>query len=166
MAEAPRLISAWTTPLSKFVTPPVGIGMGVWFATRWLRDVPMTQAETIALLTFMFAALFWFAWSSANIKAVSLGDDALHVSNYRREITVPLRDVVRVHQDWFGMRAVNIDLANDTQFGRRIVFLPGWTFWLAPRWRWQPHPIVNELREAVTAAKRADLAAFMATEQR
>ena len=164
MADEPRVISAATTVVSKFLAPPFAVAMGAWLAVHWLQTMPMGPAKTVALLVLMFIALFWIAWGAAKLKVVALGDDALYVSNYRQEITVRLRDVVRVGQTQAGMNAVTIYLENDTLFGRRISFMPRLTFQTRFAWQWQPHPIVEELRDAVTAAKRRDLEAYMATE--
>src|SRR5262249_38682893 len=71
---------------------------------------------------------------------------------FRREITVPLRDVGRVRQSLLESGFVIIDLARDSELGRRIRFIPK----RAQAWAFQQHPIVDHLRDAVADAKKAD----------
>jgi len=81
------------------------------------------------------------------LKRVILSDTSLHVSNFLREVVVPLRDVESVNQREGTESLVIVRFARRTAFGRRIVF--SGIGWKPP----QPHPIVAELRAVVTAAK-------------
>ena len=87
--------------------------------------------------------------SGRRLKRVALTDTALHVSNFWREIAVPLGDVEAVDHDDSGLGRVVITFARDTAFARRIEFSPIGFF--PPT----PHPIIAELRAAVASAKRA-----------
>jgi hypothetical protein len=81
------------------------------------------------------------------LKRVALSDGSLHLSNFLREIVVPLRDVESVDQQEGTDTFVVIKFAHSTTFGRRITFSAIGLF--PPK----PHPIVAELRAAVAAAK-------------
>ena len=76
------------------------------------------------------------------LKRVILSDTSLHVSNFLREVVVPLRDVESVHQREGTETVIIVGFARRTAFGRRIVF--SGIGWKPP----QPHPIVAELRAA------------------
>ena len=92
------------------------------------------------------------AWACLGLKRVTLTEGSLLISNFRREIVVPLRDVASVGRTVLGLNAVVIDFARDTAFGRRIKFLPRRRFlWFA----WT-HPVVDRLRDAVAAARKAE----------
>ena len=83
---------------------------------------------------------------------VVLTDRELRISNYRREIVVPLSDVDEVTENrWVNVHPVTIQFIRRTDFGHRIVFMPK----RRPFALFSSHPIVAELRAAVAAAKRA-----------
>jgi len=110
-------------------------------------DVFLVFRIVVNLAVIGFAAPV--AWLAFRMKQVAIGDGTLHVSNFGRQIAVPLRDVDGVDQvGGFGARVV-VRFATDTTFGRRIVFSPpGSTH---PN----PHPVVTELRAAIAAANSA-----------
>ena len=83
------------------------------------------------------------------LKRVILSDTSLHVSNFLREVVVPLRDVESVHQRAGSDALIIVHFARRTAFGRRIMF--SGIGWRPP----QPHPIVAELSASVAAAKAA-----------
>jgi len=152
MSATPRVISAAHTALLKFGVPPLTLWQGVEVAVSWVRyrrlhDHPPSlsaAAVAVSLVAFPLAA-----WACARLKRVALTDDALFVSNFRREIAIPLRDVVRVKQRFVFRSAIVVDLARDHEFGARIEFIPK----NAHRWFWT-HPLVDQLRDAVAAAKK------------
>ena len=82
------------------------------------------------------------------LKRVALTDTALVISNYRRQITVPLGDIESVDQAKAGFAPIVVTFARDTAFGRDVAFKP-----IGFRLR-KPHPIIEELRVAIAAAKR------------
>ena len=89
-----------------------------------------------------FAALTW------RLKRVRVEDDALLVSNFRREVRVPLRDVVGVRQRLFPVAgSITIDLARETPFGREITFFPQRRGLFGAE-----GPTMRELRALVSAA--------------
>ena len=126
-----RLVTvAATRPL----TPPLGPGL-----------IALQLAGCLAA-----AATAWSrVRSGAELKRVAFSESSLRVSNFRREIIVPVSDVDVVDQHETQSGRVVIRLTRDTEFGRRIIFSPIGLF--PPR----PHPIIAELRAAVMAAKRA-----------
>ena len=85
-------------------------------------------------------------WPVARLKRVAMSETSLHVSNFRREIAVPLNDISSVGEIEGPPYRVCIQLKKETPFGRQIFFSPKGGS--SPR----PHPIVAELRAAVTPA--------------
>jgi hypothetical protein len=81
-------------------------------------------------------------WTCFKLKAVSLDESNLYVSNYLKEITVSLSEIGYVYQIIGGNGGVVIHLKSASEFGRTIMFLPTWQ----PFVLFSQHPIVNELR--------------------
>ncbi len=156
MTGEPRVISAKRTAFYKFVMPLLTVGVAIGIVTVALRaSTSSTPLFAKVVVGGLIVAYLLGARRYADLKCVALLDDALAVSNFQREIVVPLRDVVRVREmtsrSWRTSDViVAIDLARDTDFGRRVTFLTPPTFASSEA----PHPIVEELRDAVTAAKR------------
>lgn len=93
------------------------------------------------------ALLYWFC---GRLKRVELDRNALHVSNYWKEVAIPLRDVEGITENrWVNPPQVTVRFRRGTDFGTSIVF--------APKMRWlastEPHPIVKELEAAVRRAR-------------
>ncbi len=153
MPGKPRVISADLTPLVKWVLPGLFLGWGIWFGAKW---VAWLQAGA-TVEPFVIAAAVCFvtlcpvvAARCLALKRVALTEDALHISNYRREIVVPLRDVASVSHGWIGPKSVIVRFERENEFGRRIAFLPTRTF----EGLFWSSPIVDRLRDAVAAAKK------------
>jgi hypothetical protein len=110
--------------------PPLGVKFA--FATGWVLGA---------------VCLVWFC---APLKRVRAGDSALYVSNYLKEISVPVRLIDCVTENrWINIHPVTIHLSGDTEFGRKIVFMPKARMALV----WSLHPVVGEIeRLAQTAA--------------
>lgn len=161
MAANPRIISAEYTALVKFGMAVLGVLSLVGVALRWAEHVRTHEEVPAAVLAGGAIGIgfwAWVVWTCLRLKRVALTSDALLVSNFRREIRVPLRDVERVRQSLIETGLVIIDLAGASDFGRRIHFIAK----RAAAWRFSQHPIVDHLRDAVADAKRADVAALTA----
>jgi hypothetical protein len=158
----PRVISAGHTPLIKWGLPGLILVEGISFVIGWVRLLQTDEPVAPAIYAYVAicAALFPVAaWACLGLKRVTLTEGSLLVSNFRREIVVPLRDVAGVGRTVLGLNAVVIDFARDTAFGRRIKFLPRRRF---SRFTWT-HPIVDRLRDAVAAARKAERAKLTVT---
>ena len=158
----PRTISsAWTFPI-KYVFPLLWIG-GVGYALS-LRMQPEAVASASAPgirppgppWAFFAVWLLCFTvvlWTVARLKRVRLESGALLVSNYLREIRVPLTQVMRITQNrWLNGQPITIRFRVETPFGTRITFLPPSRFRLA---LWQEDPLVGELRALAGLSARA-----------
>jgi hypothetical protein len=89
-------------------------------------------------------------WAFGSLKRVRMGDRALYISNYSREVSVPLTDVTQVtHSRWgHNIRALTIHFRSATRFGSSIDFVP------KLRWgsRLGSPPVAQEIRAAVARA--------------
>lgn len=79
-------------------------------------------------------------------KRVRMSLDSLHISNYLKEIQVPLSRIAEVRERrWLGPRTVMVRFREPTAFGATIRFRPT----LLPMF-WREHPVVAELRQAAS----------------
>lgn len=109
------------------------------------RNNNFVAAVFVFIFLLMSAALV-FVMTKA-LKKISLDDNFLYVSNYRKEITVPLSNINKIF--WFGdMRPTMIYLKTPSEFGAKINFYPIITVTLPG-----PNPIVKELKELAKLEK-------------
>ncbi len=158
MESSARLLSSHQTFIMKVLFPILWIG-GFAAATVSLFLFPdswhgtaggasVVQRRWTALIITIAGGLFVW-WTCARLKRVRMDDRALYISNYAKEIVVPLANVAEVTENrWINIHPVTITFHSDTAFGSQIVFMPK-TRWFA---FWSSHPVVDEIR---TAANRA-----------
>ena len=78
------------------------------------------------------------------MKRVSVDDNFLYVSNYLKEIAIPLSDIHDVAENrWVNIHPVTIRLKASSEFGDKIVFMPTARFFAL----FSSHPVVSELKE-------------------
>jgi hypothetical protein len=136
----------------KFVFPIVWIGgfalttAGMFLeAMRDQQSAPLPPEMKWGFLgaTLMGTMIIW--WWCIRLKRVSLSGDSLVISNYVREITVPLHELRDVTENrWVNIHPVTLHFRSDTDFGQSVMFMP------KARWFafFSSHPIVGELRVA------------------
>src|SRR5579863_1205949 len=141
----------------KFVFPVVWIsGFGFGTALLFLgvdragRRPPPPDLKWAFLAGLVVGSIFIYWWC-VRLMRVVMTDRELRISNYRREIVVPLSDVDQVTENrWVNSHPVTVQFVRRTDFGHRIVFMPkGRPFAL-----FSSHPIVAELRAAIETAKQ------------
>ena len=138
-------ISSRLTLFHKFILP-LWFVLGLidvlfgWSGTLYADpNMPVTVLPYI-LLGFCIWS-FWLGWP---LKKVSIVGDKLYVSNFRKEIAVPITEIVNVRGNILtDPQRVTIYLRNETEFGSKIIFIAKYR-WFAS---WSKHPIVNELLE-------------------
>ena len=90
------------------------------------------------------AGIYVMYRTTMRYKKVAIDDSFLYVSNYRKEITIPVSNIGDVTEiKWVRTRPITIHLKNASEFGRKIVFTPkpnGFRIFAA-------NPIVAELKE-------------------
>lgn len=127
----------------KFVFPGLwiplfGIGTLASFSARDLGTPPPW-----IFLFFWIGGSAWFLFDAARLKYVSVDDDFLYVSNYVREIAIPLWDIYDVTENfWLKTHPVTVHLQHRSEFGDKIVFMPKTRFW-----GFTSHPVVKELKQ-------------------
>jgi hypothetical protein len=142
----------------KFVLPAVWLAgfCGVTFALftgggATNRDgvPPPAEMKWLFLGATVLGGLFLY-WGCMRLKRVDLDEDSLYISNYLREVRIPLRDIEEVTENrWINIRPVTVEFRRDTEFGSRITFMPKtrwWGFWLA-------HPVLGELEAAARRSR-------------
>jgi hypothetical protein len=156
----PRTLSWAGTFLMTRLFPAVwitGFGVGtVWvivspetIAWNGVRGAAPPGAGWLMLPAWLGGSAFvlFLGWG---LKRVRLQDDELLVSNYLREVAIPLADVATVRQRVFPhFGSITIELRADTPFGRQITFLPNGR---AAGWFRAEGAVIEELRALVARA--------------
>ncbi len=154
-----RTISSAQTFAMKFLFPTIWIGifaamtLVLFAAGDRFRDAagnpPPPATKWLLLLATAGGSAFIY-WFCIRLKRVALDESTLVISNYQREISVPLRDVEEVTENrWISIHPVTVRFFRETEFGSTIVFMPK-VRWFA---FFSSHPIVKELRTAVERAR-------------
>jgi hypothetical protein len=141
----------------KFVLPVIWIG-GFGFGTatlfragdRFGHRPPPPEMRWVFLVGLLVGSIVVYWWG-VRLMRVAMTDGELRISNYRREIVVPLSDVDEVTENrWINVHPVTVQFVRRTDFGHRIVFMPK----VRPFALFSSHPIVAQLRAASENAKR------------
>ena len=94
-------------------------------------------------LVFIPGFLIFAFWYCVPLKKVSVANNTLYVSNYRKEIAIPLSEIADVRGNVFTEpQRVTICLSQPSEFGSKIVFMAKHRFFSF----WSVHPVVDELK--------------------
>jgi hypothetical protein len=132
-------------------------GEAWWRAADLPRD-PVSWAAFVAWSAFCIACMLWFGLP---LKWVRLDDGALQISNYLRQIRVPLSDLAAVSEKrlvrFAGPYRIVLEFRRPTDFGHSIAFLPKalWRTARTPSELWGPHPDAEGLRAAILLSQAA-----------
>ncbi len=108
------------------------------------RNNNFVAAVFVFIFLFLSAALLFLMTKA--LKKLSLDDNILYVSNYRKEIAVPLSNIDKILR--FGdIRPTIIYLRTPSEFGKKINFYPNITVISGL------NPIVEELKELAKLEK-------------
>lgn len=143
-----RTISALSTPIYKFVWPPVFLISPIWFVFGgFAKQVGNDQFFRDYALLFIFIFLFnaaIFGWLALKVKRVEVDAEHLYVSDYRKEVRIPLEEIVDVTEmRWVQPHWVTVHLTRPSDFGKKIVFVPPWRFGAF----WTKNELVGDLKE-------------------
>jgi len=154
-----RTISSAQTFIAKFIFPIIWISgfaamtLVLFLGGGGFQDTsgnpPAPEMKWWFLLATIGGSAFIY-WFCIRLKRVALDSGHLYVSNYQREITIPLRDIEEVTENrWINIHPVTVHFFRETEFGTAIVFMPTvrWFAFLSS------HPIVKELRAAAERAR-------------
>lgn len=157
-----KRLSSSMTIIQKFIFPTLWIGgFGFGTLTLWLGamtgkngNLPPYDAKWGFLLMWIAGSIF-ILWGCAGLKKVILTSDSLIVSNYFREITIPVEMIERVTENcWINIRPVTVHFRCTTDFGERITFMPKIKLFLL---FWKSHPVIEELRQATASKNRKNV---------
>jgi hypothetical protein len=147
-AQGKTISSAYTFWI-KFVYPTLwipGFGFGTFILWSGLAHgknggAPPEVIKDLFAIIWVTGTAF-FLWLGIQLKRVRIDAQNLYVSQWFREITVPIREISNVTENrWINLHPVTIHFKKVTACGRSVMFMP--TIRLA---LWSAHPIVAELQ--------------------
>ena len=152
-----RTLSSAQTFFMKVIVPVVWItlfsmGTLLLFASPAASEaraggLPDGTMKWIFLVATIAGTAFMY-WACIRLKRVALDGDSLLVSNYLREVRIPLGEIEDVTENrWVNIHPVTIHFRHETEFGNSVVFMPRARFFGFL----SAHPVVEEL---LTAARR------------
>jgi hypothetical protein len=144
----PRTLSSAMTFLMKFIFPTLWISifgygtLALWTTLLQGHDnqAPPVGMKGVFLLMWVAGTLFILKFC-AGLKCIKADNRNLYISNYLREITVPLTLIENVTEiRWINIHPVTIHFRGDTEFGQRVTFMPQSRIFAGGS-----HPVVTEL---------------------
>ena len=141
-----RRLSSLQTFLNKIVFPAIWIPVWGFAALAMFFgrvEGPEPPLKWIFLVAWIVGCAVIY-WTCIRLKEVSVDDNFLYVSNYLKEIAIPLSEIRDVTENkWINLHPVTIHLKSPTEFGDKIVFMPTVRYFAF----FSSHPVVNELKE-------------------
>jgi hypothetical protein len=139
-----RTLSSLQTVLVKPILPVIWIFVGsIQTIAMFLGPVPSRNAAPVWFLLLFVAGGCGIIWESIRMKWVSVDSHYLYVSNYLKEISIPLSEICNVTENrWLNSHPVTIHLRSSSDFGDKIVFMPKVRFFGF----YSSHPVVRELK--------------------
>ena len=140
-----RRLSSLQTILVKVIFP--GLWIPIWGFVTLMAFLGGSEdadpvAKWFALCALVVVSAFIY-WSGIRLKVVSVDDNFLYVSNYLKEISIPLSEIYDVTENvWINSHPVTIHLSSPSEFGDKIVFMPKTRFFAL----FSSHPVVKELK--------------------
>jgi expansin (peptidoglycan-binding protein) len=142
-------LSSAQTLLMKLVFPTLWISMfGLGTLALWANvlrshgDQAPPDAMKWSFLAAWIVGTFFILKLCAGLKRIKVDSRHLYISNYLREITVPLTQIENVTENsWINIHPVTIHFRGDTEFGQRVTFMPKVRYFGG----WRSHPVVDEL---------------------
>jgi hypothetical protein len=130
-------LSSWSTPIAKFLFPVIWVAG--WSAGTYgvFRSNPPPQGPGIWALPLggVLGTGFVF-WYCSRLRKVTLDGDTLIVSDYRREVRVPLARVSGVkRRTWISPPEIIVTFDCDTGLGEKAIFIPSYRFWNSTWWQ-------------------------------
>lgn len=147
-----RELSSKQTFLLKIILPSLFILM---MMTAFLGIILSSRGGELVILVIIFpligfVGIFSMYFTVVRYKKVAVDERFLYVSNYRKEIKIPFSEIADVTEiKWIRTRPITIHLKNDTEFGRKIVFMPKFSGFRI----FADNPFVAELQELAANQK-------------
>ena len=134
--------SSWTMPF-KVLVPLALVALSIVLVLGLFAYPSQPPSDAVVGTLLTLGATAFFCWWGAKLKRVGLDDKNLYVSNWIKEISIPLREIESVGH-FQGGWPVLVRLKTRSEFGCTIFFLATWKPIL-----FSTHPIVEELRQLV-----------------
>lgn len=144
-----RVISSGGTFYYKIILPVILLICTIALPTAVYFDGSGNHLS-VAFFFFLYLLVCTviFLLIAKKFKKVSIDDNFLYISNYLKEITIPLSNIADVTETkWLRGHPVTIHLNPASEFGNKITFLSKFRF------SFKSHPIVEELKELVSLKK-------------
>lgn len=124
-------------------------GFGFGTLSLWLGIVhekngalPPAEMKWQFLGAWIVGTVF-ILWCCSRLKRVRVDPKTLYISNYLREIAIPVTMITDVTENrWINIHPVTVHFRNPTEFGQKITFMPTVRFFGL----WSSHPVVAELK--------------------
>lgn len=139
-----RELSSKLTFVAKIIAP--GLWIFYWLVLTLMMFIVVDERTGSPSIYFfvmgiLITGVFYF--TLMNYMKVSVDNDFLYISNYWKEIKIPLSGIGDVTEIvWLRGHPVTIHLKTPSDYGSKITFTPksqGFKFF-------QPHPVVDELK--------------------
>src|SRR5262245_44081726 len=138
-----RRLSSFHTFIQKIIIPVIWFtGLGIGTLAVFDQSEQTDKTSPWIFLLFGLTSILFLYWGCIRLKVVSLDESFLYVSNYLKEISIPLSEVAAVRENrWLNGNLVTIHLKSPSEFGNKIIFMRKVIFLLL----WRSHPVVSEL---------------------
>ncbi|MBK8391993.1 MAG: hypothetical protein IPL23_23145 [Saprospiraceae bacterium] len=129
------------------------------FSSIWLGGFGMGTIAAIYTLgteglPYLIGLIFGFAliyYGCLRAKIVYIDDHYLYVSNFRTNIQIPLENIKNVSDNvMFSPRPIFIEFKNETEFGKKIMFIGYTKMFLF----FSTHPAVQEVQNRMILDKK------------
>lgn len=145
-----RTISSAQTFIAKFIAPILFIIVLISLLSDFYKSPKNLISLPFPFLIFIFLCIAFSFWFSGKMKKVSIDGQNLYISNYLKEISVPLSDIYDVTEIvWLNGHPVTIHLKNPTELGSKILFMPKIRMFAF----FSSHPVVSELKESARSSR-------------
>ena len=126
----------------------VGVyGVWAWHTVSKETEAVLSGGKLVGFIIFGLVSSIFVHLMVGSLKRVILAGDKLLVSNYLREIEVPLSRVEYVDDpDWSSLRRITLALREPSEFGDQIIFSPAF---------FEAGGIVRELKSRLENASAA-----------
>ena len=141
-----RQISSELTAFWKYLFPVLWIPL-IGFGAIAAASLAKTKPGWILFVIGWIIASGYVIWFARRLKFVSIDEDFVYVSQFRKQVQIPLAHIEGV-KELFSSRPklIALTLKQPSDFGEQIVFLPRTLRGAAVR----SHPMVEEIERAVT----------------
>ena len=152
-----KTLSSAQTLLMKVLYPVIWISVcGIVTHGLWLGKIhenngvlPPYETRWLFLAVGVVGTVFSL-WTLAGLKRVRVDSKNLYVSNYLREISIPLTMITDVTENhWINIHPVTVHFRTVTEFGQKITFMPTIRFFGL----WSSHPVVAELKQLASLVR-------------